>query len=124
MANVAGALFSAYPASGSFNRSAVNMMSGARTPRAAVIAGFGLVLLLSVLAPAARFVPFVVISALLMIVAVGLFDLKEIRALWAQGRGERVALLTTFIATIGLSLEWAILLGILAAMFFKTREGS
>jgi sulfate permease, SulP family len=121
LANVAGAFFSAYPASGSFNRSAVNMMSGAKTPRAALFSALVLVLLLSVLAPAARFLPFVVISALLVIVAIGLFNLKEIQQVWGHGPAEWIPMLITFVATVGLSLEWAILLGILAAMLFRKR---
>ncbi len=38
LANLAGSFFSAYPASGSFNRSGVNLVSGARTPFAAICA--------------------------------------------------------------------------------------
>ncbi len=38
LSNIAGAFFSAYPSSGSFNRSGVNYEAGARTPLAAVAA--------------------------------------------------------------------------------------
>ena len=37
LSNIAGSFFSAYPSSGSFNRSGVNYEAGARTPLAAVV---------------------------------------------------------------------------------------
>ncbi len=46
LANIAGSFFSAYPASGSFNRSGVNVVSGARTPFAAICAAIFLIVIL------------------------------------------------------------------------------
>lgn len=119
LANLAGAFFSAYPASGSFNRSVVNVASGARTPLAAISAALFLVLILAFVGPLAKFLPLAVISGLLMVVAWGLIDRREIAHLWHEGARERVPLLVTMIATVTLSLEWAILLGITSA--FITR---
>ena len=45
-ANIIGAFFSAYPSSGSFNRSGVNVHAGAKTPTAAIWAAIFLVLIL------------------------------------------------------------------------------
>ncbi len=115
LANLAGAFFSAYPASGSFNRSGVNVASGARTPLAAISAALFLVLILAFVGPLARYLPLAVISGLLMVVAWGLIDRREIAHLWHEGARERVPLLVTMVATVTLSLEWAILLGIASA---------
>ena len=46
LANIAGSFFSAYPSSGSFNRSGVNVVSGARTPFAAICAALFLIAIL------------------------------------------------------------------------------
>jgi SulP family sulfate permease len=119
LANLAGSFFSAYPASGSFNRSGVNAASGARTPVSAISAALFLVLILSFVGPLARFLPLAVISGLLMVVAWGLIDRREIAHLWHEGARERVPLVVTALATVTLSLEWAILLGIASA--FATR---
>lgn len=115
LANLAGSFFSAYPASGSFNRSGVNVVSGARTPFAAICAAIFLVAILFFVAPLAKYLPFAVIAALLFLVAWGLIDRSEIVRLWREERSQRWPLLVTFIATITLSLEWAILLGITVA---------
>ena len=116
LANLAGAFFSAYPASGSFNRSGVNVASGARTPLAAICASLFLIAILFFVAPLARYLPFAVIAALLFLVAWGLIDRSEISRIWREEPGQRWPLLVTFIATITLSLEWAILLGITVAL--------
>jgi SulP family sulfate permease len=115
MANVAGSFFSAYPTSGSFNRSGVNVVSGARTPLAAVFAALLLMGLLSFVGPLARYLPFSVIAGLLFMVAWGLIDRPEIARIWREERTERWPLVVTFLATVTLSLEWAILLGLAVA---------
>jgi SulP family sulfate permease len=116
LANLAGSFFSAYPVSGSFNRSGVNAESGARTPFAAICAALFLIAILFFVAPWARYLPFAVIAALLFLVAWGLIDYREIRRIWNEAARERWPLIVTFIATITLSLEWAILLGIAVAL--------
>ncbi len=116
LANIAGSFFSSYPVSGSFNRSGVNVQAGARTPWSAVAAAVFLVLLLALVAPLARFLPLAVISGLLFAVAWGLIDWGEILRLWRQPSPERWPLIITITATVTVSLEWAILLGILSAL--------
>jgi len=116
LANIAGAFFSAYPSSGSFNRSGVNVVSGARTPFAAICAAIFLIAILFFVAPLARYLPFAVIAALLFLVAWGLIDRREIVRIWQEERQQRWPLLVTFVATITLSLEWAIVLGITVAL--------
>ena len=116
IANITGSFFSAYPSSGSFNRSGVNVVSGARTPFAAICAALFLVAILFFVAPLARYLPFAVIAALLFLVAWGLIDRAEIVRIWQEERDQRWPLLMTFVATITLSLEWAIVLGITVAL--------
>lgn len=116
LANIAGSFFSAYPASGSFNRSGVNAAAGARTPFAAIAAAIFLIAILFFVAPLVRYLPFAVIAALLFLVAWALIDRGEIARIWQEEQGQRWPMLVTFIATITLSLEWAILLGITVAL--------
>lgn len=115
LANLAGAFFSAYPASGSFNRSGVNVAAGAKTPLAAISAAVFLVAILHFVAPWANYLPLAVIAGLLVVVAAGLVHVREIRSVWHNEPADRPALVTTFLATISLSLEWAILLGLAIA---------
>ncbi|MDQ3214523.1 MAG: hypothetical protein M3P99_00345, partial [Pseudomonadota bacterium] len=52
----------------------------------------------------------------LFLVAWGLIDRREIARIWNEERTQRWPMMVTFIATITLSLEWAILLGITVAL--------
>jgi SulP family sulfate permease len=119
LANIAGGFFCAYPTSGSFNRSGVNVTSGARTPLAAASAAVLLVVLLAFVAPLAPYLPLAVIAGLLCMVAWGLVDRREIARLWREEPASRLPLAATFVATVTLSLEWAILLGLLSALLAR-----
>jgi sulfate permease, SulP family len=119
LANLAGAFTSALPASGSFNRSGVNLEAGARTPLAAVFAAVLLVLVLFFVAPWARWLPLAVIAGLLLVVAWGLIDGREIVRLWRDEPIERLPLAVTLLGTVTLSLEWAIMLGITSALIAR-----
>lgn len=125
LANVCGAFFSAYPASGSFNRTGVNLASGAKTPLSAICAAAFLVILLAFVSSLAKHIPYVVIAALLLVVAWNLIDLKQIRHEIRMGPNEWIPMLVTGITTITIPLEWAILGGILTSVvikhFFKKR---
>jgi sulfate permease, SulP family len=116
LANVVGAFFSSFPTSGSFNRSGVNVEAGARTPLAAASASVFLLLLVLVVSPLASLLPLAVVAGLLYVVAWGLIDRAEMLRLWREGWLERIPLVVTFVATITLSLEWAIVLGITSAL--------
>ena len=119
LANLAGSFFSSMPASGSFNRSGVNVEAGARTPLAAASAAVFLVLILSAVAPLAGHLPLAVVAGLLFVVAWGLIDVAEMRRMWLEEPLERVPLAVTLVGTGALALEWAILLGITSALIVR-----
>jgi SulP family sulfate permease len=116
LSNLIGSFFSAYPSSGSFNRSGVNYEAGARTPLAAVFSAGFLILVLLVVAPLAAYLPIAVMAGLLFLVAWGLIDFHHIADIWKVSRSESFVLASTFIATLVLHLEFAVLLGILFSL--------
>jgi len=121
-ANLAGAFFSCYPASGSFNRSGLNVISGGQTPLSAVFAGVLLIGILAAIAPLAQHLPVAAIAALLMAVAWGLINVPEIRNIWREHPRQRLEMLVTMIATVTLSLEAAILLGLAVAFGVRCHD--
>ena len=123
LANLTGSFFSSYPASGSFNRSGVNVAAGARTPLAAVSAAVLLIVILSFVAPWARWLPLAVIGGLLVVVAWGLVNPREIRHLWKHEPVDRLPMVVTFAGTVTLSLEWAILLVLATAWVSRRLAG-
>lgn len=116
LANIGGAFFSAFPASGSFNRSGVNYAANAKTPLSAISASVFLVMILLFVSPLALYLPYVAISALLLAVAWNLIDTHQIRHEIKAGPREWVPMVVTALAIVLISLEWAILLGICVAL--------
>lgn len=118
-ANLAGSFFSAYPSSGSFNRSGVNLAANAQTPLSAISAAVFLIAILAFVSPLAEYLPYAVIAALLLAVAWNLIDLPQIRHEIQSGPREWIPMLITGMGTILISLEWAILIGICVAAVAK-----
>ena len=118
LANVIGSFFSSYPASGSFNRSGVNVAAGALTPFSAIMASVFLVAILFFVAPLAQYLPLAAVAAILFLVAWNLIDRREIRYLLSD-RFERITLIATFVATVMMALEWAILFGVAVSLVVK-----
>ena len=119
LANLCGSFFSAYPASGSFNRTGVNLASGAKTPLSAICAAVFLLILLAFLSPLAKHIPYVVIASLLLVVAWNLIDIKQIRHEFQMGIREWLPMFITGVGTITISLEWAILSGIISSILIR-----
>ncbi|MGI8895923.1 MAG: SulP family inorganic anion transporter [Casimicrobiaceae bacterium] len=116
LSNLVGAFSSAYPSSGSFNRSGVNYAAGAKTPLAAVLSALFLLFVLLAVAPLAAFLPLAVMAALLFIVAWSLIDFSEMRRIARTNRGDLLVLAVTFAATLTIALEFAIFVGVLASL--------
>jgi sulfate permease, SulP family len=122
LSNLTGAFFSAYPSSGSFNRSGVNFEAGARTPLAAIAAAVVLAIVLLVVGPLVAWLPLAVMAALLFVVAWGLIDVAEMRRVFRANRGDAVVLAVTFVSTLTLQLEFAIFVGVLVSLLVYLRR--
>jgi SulP family sulfate permease len=113
LANIASGLFSGYPGSGSFTRSAVNHDAGARTRLASVFSGFFVLIAMLAIAPLAAYVPRTALSGVLILTAYSMIDRKEIARIWRGARADAVIMVVTLLATLFLHLEFAVLAGIL-----------
>jgi SulP family sulfate permease len=116
MSNIAGAFFSGYVATGSFNRSGVNYAAGAKTPLAAILAGVFLLVLVLFVAPWAQYLPNAAMAGILFLVAWGLIDFEEIGHVLKTSRAESAIMIATFAATLFLTLEEAIIIGVLLSL--------
>ena len=116
LANIVGAFVSGYASSGSFTRSGINYTSGARTPLGAVFASGFLVLLLALMSPVLGLLPYASMAAVLMLVARSLIDVDHLRGVMRTRTAETWVLLGTFVATLLLNLEFAILAGVFLSL--------
>ncbi|MBF0342041.1 MAG: SulP family inorganic anion transporter [Magnetococcales bacterium] len=112
LSNIIGSFFSGYVATGSFNRSGLNYEAGAQTPLAAAMSGVLLILLVTLVAPMAQVLPHAAMAGVLFLVAWGLIDWHHIFKTLHASRAETIILISTFLGTLFLNLELAILLGV------------
>ncbi|MCJ7550510.1 MAG: SulP family inorganic anion transporter [Anaerolineae bacterium] len=112
LANIISGLFSGYTVAASFTASAVKREAGAKSSIASVFASIFLLLALIVFAPWAAYVPLPALAGVLIMTAYGLIDQQEINRIWRSSQGDRAIMLVTGVATLILSLEYAVMLGV------------
>ena len=113
LANIAVGFLSGYPVAGSFSRSAVNYKAGAQSRMAAIFSGGFLLISLFALAPLAVYLPVTALAGVLIVIAYGMIDKTEMARIWRGSRSDAVIMLATFLGTLFLHIEFAVLLGIL-----------
>lgn len=118
LANAVGSLFSAYPVTGGFSRTAVNAGAGARSRLAGLITAAAVALTLSFLTPIFHFMPKATLAAIIVTAVVGLIDVDEVRHLWRVKRTDLGLLVVTFVATLSLGIELGIGTGVAASLLW------
>jgi SulP family sulfate permease len=116
LANVVGSFFSSYASSGSFTRSGLNYAAGATTPMSAVFAAVSLALIVLLVAPLAAHLPIAAMAAVLLVVAWRLIDFHHIKTILGTSKRESAVLITTFLATLFVELEFAIYVGVMLSL--------
>jgi SulP family sulfate permease len=116
LANIAAGLFSGYPCSGSFTRSALAQQSGARTHLTGVITGVAVLAGMLLFAPWARMIPKPAIAGVLLVIAWRMVDRQGIRRVLRTSRAETAVMIVTFCATMVLPLDFAVLAGVVFSL--------
>ena len=116
LGNIAASFFSGFPTSASVNRSGPNFESGARTPLAAVFAALLLAIIVLAFAPLAAYLPLAAMAGSLFLVAWALIDFHRIRAALRTSRGSVAVIVATFLATLLLPIEFAVLTGVFVSL--------
>jgi SulP family sulfate permease len=122
LANLAAPLFGGFCATGAIARTGTNVRMGGRTPIAGIIHALTLLIVILVAAPAARYIPLTVLSAILLVVAWNMAEWHELRELRRYRFNYQAVLLATFVLTVVFDLTVAVEVGMmLAAAFFIAR---
>ena len=115
-ANIVGSIFSAYPTTGGFSRSAVNNDAGAKTGMASIIAAVVIALTLLFLTPLFYYLPKPILASVIMVAVFGLIDFKYPMQLLAKRKDEFLLLLLTFSITLFVGIIAGIIVGILFSL--------
>lgn len=113
LANLAAGLAGGYPAGGSFSRSALNRLSGARTRWSGAVTG---VIVLAVLpfAGVLSALPQAVLAGLIIVAAISLVDIAPFRQYWRHSRPQFLVAVPTFAVTLAAAprVERGLLVGV------------
>ena len=124
LSNIFGSFFSSYVATGSFNRSGVNYAAGAKTPMAAIIAGLLLMIIVLFVAPLLAHLPNAAMAGILFLVAFGIIDFAHIKKIVRASRSDSIVLWATFLSTLFLELDFAIMLGVFLSLVIYLHRAS
>ena len=122
LANIVSPLFGGMPATGAIARTAVNVRAGARTRVAAV--SHSLVLILVVVAGASLVakIPLAALAGVLMVTAVRMVEVHNVRAILRSTRSDALVLVLTALATVVFDLIVAVEIGVAIAGLLALRS--
>jgi sulfate permease, SulP family len=115
-ANMAVSLFQGMPVGGSVGSTALNVSSGARSRWASVFSGVVVAIVVLFFARAIGLVAIPAMAALLIVAGIQSINVDEILDVWEVALMPRFVMLATFIATLVLPLQWAVLFGVILSM--------
>ncbi|MDR0673358.1 MAG: sulfate permease [Zoogloeaceae bacterium] len=119
LANLVAPLFGGFAATGAIARTATNIRSGGRTPVAGMVHALVLLAIVLIFAPLARHIPLAILSAIVVVVSLNMFDINAFKRLRHFSNNYRIILLSTFVMTVVFGLTVAIELGmVLSCLLF------
>ncbi len=124
IANIATGFFSGIPGGGSMSGTAVTVNAGAYTRWANILAGVFVILIVLLFANVAMLIPMSALAGLLVVVGFQNLQPKQIALVWQTGLVARTAMGLTFIATIALPLQFAIMIGIAISVMMHVFRSS
>lgn len=121
--NILCPFFGGIPATGALARTATNIRAGARSPISGLMHALVVLLAMLLMAPWVAHIPMASLSALLLLVAWNMSELKHFtRLVRVAPRSDVVVLLTCFFLTVIFDMVWAVSVGfVLASLLFIRR---
>ena len=115
--NVLGGITGAYPAVGSFSRSAVNAAYGSKSPMCNLVAAMVIMVCLLVLTPYLYDMPQNVLAAIVIVAALGIVEVDEFPFLLRTNKFEFLVIVLTALLVLFYSLEMGIYVSVSLCAF-------
>ncbi|GHB10090.1 SulP family inorganic anion transporter [Salinicola rhizosphaerae] len=122
-ANLAAAITSGMPVTGSLSRTVINFDAGARTPAAGSFAALGVGLVILFLTSLIAYLPIATLAASIIVSALTLVDLPGLKRTWRYSRSDFAAMLMTIVLTFIEGVEAGVMAGVgvsLALYLYRT----
>ncbi|SDR95747.1 sulfate permease, SulP family [Paraoerskovia marina] len=112
IANIASGMFSGMPVGGSMSATAIVTRAGARTRLALFVAGLTMAVVVLALSDAVGQVAMPALAGLLIVVGIRSFKVSAAKSVLRTGGVQATAMLVTFVLTILIPLQYAVLVGV------------
>ena len=118
LSNVAAGMFSGYPVSGSFSRSAVNINAGAITGFSSIVTGLVVAITLIFLTPLLYHLPQATLAAVIIMAVINLIKIDPIIHAWKAQPHDAIVSVVTFVLTLVFAphLDKGIIVGVLLSL--------
>jgi SulP family sulfate permease len=123
-ANVGSGLLGGLPIGGSLSATALNVIYGARSRWATVLAGAWMAVILLALPGLVSYVAMPALGTLLILAGASSLKPGELLSIWHTGWPSRLAIVTTFLATLFLPIQAAVGLGVVLSALLYLNEAS
>ena len=120
--NVASGLFRGIPVGGSVGQTAINVASGARTRWAAIFVGIWMLTILVAFSGVVGRVAMPTLAAVLIYAASRSIRVGGIQTVFRTGRTSQIAIVTTFLATLFLSIPQAVGIGVALSLLLQLNK--
>jgi len=122
--NLASGLAQGFPVTGADSRTAVNNAMGGKTQMVGLVAGGAMLLVLLFLTSPLAYVPTTALAAVILVSAVGLFDLADLRLLYRMSYREFLMSVGTTLGVLVLGVLPGILLAVALSLIWLLSVGS
>ncbi|MDQ3930816.1 MAG: SulP family inorganic anion transporter, partial [Chloroflexota bacterium] len=124
-ANVASGFFRGLPVGGSLSTTALTVLSGARSQLAPIFAGLWMAVIVVLFPGLVSLVAMPALGALLIIASLSTIKPQEALSIWNTGWPSRLAIVTTFLATLFLPIQAAVGIGVaLSALLYLNQSST
>ena len=123
--NIGCSFFSSFAIAGSFAKSFANYQAGAKTRLSEFFVALAIIIFMLLFSPVFKYIPIVALAGLVIVVAVSMIDIAELKQAFQTTKGDALIFISTFIATITApSIDYAIYFGVLVSIIVVLRESS
>jgi SulP family sulfate permease len=124
-ANMAAGVFQGMPVGGSISASALNKAAGARSRQALVIAGVVMAIVIVAFGDLVSHVAMPALAGLLMLIGFRTIKPADLVSVWKTGAVQKAVLLVTFVLTMIVPLQFAVLVGVgLSVVLHTVRQSN
>jgi len=124
LANSAAGIFQGLPIGGTMSETAVNLSSGAKTRFASLFSGLLIIVLVLLFAPLIELVALPAVGALLVVAGYEAIRFEDIEDVRDTGSGPRYTMAITFLATLVVPIQFAVLLGVVLSILIYLYRSS